>query len=210
MRLQGFGSISFNCYTVVASIKNSARTKAQESIRKNWSFVMRNESYVDVSSEFITSNLAVEIDYMDSCGEPTNPSDTGMLCDDLFRCDAKRRIENAWNFAYLKLYIKNIPSQSIEGQIVGAVLAGDSILLKKDSSQTVTQSMPYFRSWIHAGNEAAYANCLDEVLLSEYMLEEELCLGKEVGEIIEHTHALFDSDILHVASGSLRAYEDVS
>lgn len=116
-----------------------------------------------------------------------------------------------WTCVYLNLHLKNIASQCIEGRTVGAVMAGDTVVFKNESSSVlVSQTIPYFRSWIHAGKEAAYVRSLDDVLLSEYMLEHTLQLGKEVGETIEHTHVLFDSDILPLACGSIRGYEDVS
>lgn len=114
---------------------------------------MNDATYSGISPDFIAQNLSLEAKYMDSRGEPT----TGIS-------------EGSWNIVYLKLYIKNIPSQVASGGSVGAVLVGDSIVFNQETSSIVTRHIPYFRSWINSGKEAAFANGIDNVLLSEHMV----------------------------------------
>lgn len=56
------------------------------------------------------------------------------------------------------------------GQSIGAAMVADTIVLKESLFHTVTNDIPYFRSWIQAGKEAAYAKSVEQALVSEYMV----------------------------------------
>lgn len=125
---------------------------ALAAVKEHWPGIVGNKTYDGISLDFISSAFELCAEYMDASGEKTTWNKTG------------------WNTVYVKVIIRNIPSQLKKGATVGSLLAGDTIVLKQKNIRNLGRTFPYFRSWISAGKEQAYVNQLQNALLSKHLV----------------------------------------
>ncbi|KAH9192650.1 hypothetical protein AeNC1_005372 [Aphanomyces euteiches] len=135
---------------------------------------------LDPGLRALATQLTVNAEYIDACGESTALS------------SAK------WAQAYITVTLNSIPSIVVPGEILGSIIVGDTVLFdpneEKNEALILTADFARVKAWIQAGQEADFASHVDDVLQSEYMLENVLRVGREIGDSILHASILIHSD----------------
>ncbi|KAF0715370.1 Aste57867_3407 [Aphanomyces stellatus] len=138
----------------------------------------------------LSSHVLVNVECLDACGEPTKFQST------------------PWNQIYLTLTIEAIPSLVVQGDVLGSLVVGDTVLFQRDADSDehliVTAAFEYFKTWIQAGQEADFASHVDDVLASDYMLDQVVRIGREIGERIAHASVLVPCSPMPVLFGQVR------
>lgn len=105
------------------------------------------------------------------------------------------------NLLYVSMTLSDVPSQLESSESLGSLVVGDSLLLQATPSRSerddtddrficVTQAFPYFRSWIHSGQEADFVRAFVATLRSEFMLQSPAI---QLGHAIATMDALADA-----------------
>ncbi|OQS04373.1 hypothetical protein THRCLA_03376 [Thraustotheca clavata] len=168
---------------VIEPKKKNARELAQTVALK----VLENNS-LNLPVNYLESCFHLELECIDACGEFTDHDST------------------KWSQWYLLLSIDKVPSQVAKGETLGRITIGDTILLHPKDYVVVTNEFDLMKTWIQAGKEADFASHIDDVLCSEHMLEEVLCLGREINEAIPHATLMVQSSIYPLVKGTLKTY----
>lgn len=110
---------------------------------------------------------------------------------------------------YIKVALHNVPSKEVDGEVLGAVVAGDTVLVGEGHTPTiVTRRIPQRSFWTTAEVETAANSAIDRALSSHAFRAEVLGVGVPQGEPLHHAMMALSSPSWPVAiEGTLRLFD---